>query len=263
MIASVVLLGVTLLLAVTLMGQSERLDENVAISSGIINVNVRTIGQVQRELLRTSMAIESRPIDAGDSELKRSFASQRMREVTLSYQLQTLGTEQLLDVARAQSQRWFDEVEPAIAAIVAGDRTPALLSDTLRAISEIELEFNDLGSMGEINRKQEAGRANDATVTMLSTTRRLALGLVTTFLGFLVVVVAFVLGFRRFDRQRETSNRRLVTMNKELLTLSEVASRTGNLVVITDADGRIEWVNDAFQDAHRLPARRRPGPATG
>ena len=245
-IASVVLLGATLLLAVTLLEQSRRLDENVAISSGIINANVRTIGQVQRELLRTAAAIESQPIDPADLELKRSFASQRMREVALSYQLQTLGTERLLDIARAQSERWFDEVEPAIASIVAGGRSPELLTDTLNSIGEIEFEFNDLGSKGEINRKQQAGRANDATVAMLGTTRRLALGLGATFLGFLAVVVTFVRGFRRFDRQREASNRRLVTMNKELLTLSEVASRTGNLVVITDADGRIEWVNDAF-----------------
>lgn len=33
---------------------------------------------------------------------------------------------------------------------------------------------------------------------------------------------------------------------KQLSRLAEVASRTGNAVVITDLDGRIEWVNDAF-----------------
>jgi PAS domain S-box-containing protein len=82
---------------------------------------------------------------------------------------------------------------------------------------------------------------------MLDRTRLLAVGLWGTFVGFLVVVTVFVRRFRRFERNREEINRRLIDLNDELRSLSEVANRTGNLVVITDVRGRIEWVNEAFE----------------
>jgi PAS domain S-box-containing protein len=47
-------------------------------------------------------------------------------------------------------------------------------------------------------------------------------------------------------RQLEESNTRLAHVNKELEKLSIVASETDNAVVIMDARGNFEWVNDGF-----------------
>jgi len=53
-------------------------------------------------------------------------------------------------------------------------------------------------------------------------------------------------------------------LNRELLRLSEVARRTSNIVAITDADQRIEWVNEAYtrRTGYSLEEVRgkRPGP---
>jgi flagellar FliJ protein len=48
--ASIVLLTMTLLLTASVFRQTQALDRNVNITSGIVNANVRTVGQVQREL---------------------------------------------------------------------------------------------------------------------------------------------------------------------------------------------------------------------
>jgi len=44
----------------------------------------------------------------------------------------------------------------------------------------------------------------------------------------------------------EKANRDLARTNLELETLSLVASKTGTAVILTDAEGRIEWVNNSF-----------------
>ena len=45
----------------------------------------------------------------------------------------------------------------------------------------------------------------------------------------------------------QKANERLLSQQDELRKLALVASRTVNAVVLTDADGRVEWVNDGFQ----------------
>ena len=57
-----------------------------------------------------------------------------------------------------------------------------------------------------------------------------------------------------------TSNR---NTEAELRKLSLVASRTSNAVVITDADGHIEWVNDAFTRLTGIPAAQAIGHVPG
>ncbi|MCE2979813.1 MAG: PAS domain S-box protein [Betaproteobacteria bacterium] len=57
-----------------------------------------------------------------------------------------------------------------------------------------------------------------------------------------------------------TSNR---NTEAELRKLSLVASRTSNAVVITDADGHIEWVNDAFTRLTGIPAAEAIGHVPG
>jgi PAS domain S-box-containing protein len=71
------------------------------------------------------------------------------------------------------------------------------------------------------------------------------------FLGTLYIY--FTLRASTFKRVRklleervEVKTKQLSEKNMELEKLSLVASRTGNAVMVTDASGRIEWVNDAF-----------------
>ncbi len=241
------LLAATLGLAAMMLRQSSTLEANVATTAEIVNANVRTLSQVQRELLRLSLALEDPSTPAEDLDLHRAFVTQRMGEASLSYQRQTLGTDDLLAEARSLSRRWDLDVEPRVTAII--DDSPGadqLRPDVLDELARLELGFNDLVAKGEVNRKMRAGEANAATIGLLDNARGLVIGLVTTFLGFSGVVVVALIGYRRLDRQRESSRQHLLELNVDLRKLSEVASRTGNPVVITDARGDVEWVNEAF-----------------
>ena len=53
-------------------------------------------------------------------------------------------------------------------------------------------------------------------------------------------------GFRQARDQAEEINEKLRLSEAEARKLSQVASRTSNLVIITDPEGTIEWANDSF-----------------
>ena len=246
-VTAILLLIGTLALAISMLGQARSLDDNVEVTADIINANVRTLSQAQRELLRLAILIENPMSSADEIELHRGFVGQRMRESQLSYQLQTLRTEELLAEARAYASMWFDDIDARVADLAgtwpAGS---ADVGDLLDDMADLERGINELVSKGEINRRMQAGEANDNTIRLLANTRVLVGGLVVTFVGFLALVVVAIGAYRRSEAQRAQSRRRLEALHAEAKTLSEVASRTANMVVITDADGRIEWVNAAF-----------------
>ncbi len=244
-VAIVLLLGSTMFLGVTLWSQTRALETSVSVTEDIVDANVRTLGQVQREILRLRSIVGEEPVDRAELDLHRGFVGQRMREVSLPYQLQTLGSQELLDEAQELAEVWADDIEPAVSAIVVGtpDADPSRVALLLEGL---ELRFNDLASRAEINRKSNAGQANSATIEQLGDARRMLVGLGVVLAGSLVFSALAFLGWRRFDRQRADAGNRLVALNRDLRKLSLVASATDNMVVITDAQGRIEWVNDAF-----------------
>ncbi len=248
LIYSVFLVGSAIYLGLLVIRQIQTLEANVQITENIINANVRTLGQLQRELLRLMVLLESGENDPQALDLQRSFVRQRVQEATLSYQLQTLGTEALLEESRALAGRWENDIEPLIEEILLdpdnGDTS--LRAEASARLVELELAYNQLIAEGEINRKQQAGLANDATIRILSSNRTLILGLSIVILGFFIFVGIVAGYYYRFDRQREAMARELVQLNTEMRKLSQVASRTDNMVIITGAGGRVEWVNAAF-----------------
>ena len=209
---AVVLLASTIWLGVVVVGQTQSLERNVTATQKIVNANVRTLGQVQRELLRMDLALERDPADPARLELQRSFVAQRMREATNSHQLQTLGTDGLRADAQRLARERFGSVEPLISQAGADPSgSGAARSQAIGRIEQLERGFLQLTTVGETNRKEQAGAANRSSSDLLASTRLLFAGLAVT-----------------------------------LRQLSEVASRTDNLVIITDDQGRFEWVNDAF-----------------
>lgn len=59
--------------------------------------------------------------------------------------------------------------------------------------------------------------------------------------------IGLSVGVFRLMRARQRSDNRVSAMSDDLARLSLVAKKTSNLVIITDADARIQWVNEAYE----------------
>lgn len=248
LVISLLLLGIIGFVVVSTLSQVNTLESNLGVVEDIIEANVRTLSQVQREILRLQVLLTDGEDDAEQLDLHRALTVQRLNEATLSYQLRTLGTEDLLLIARDLAERWHTEVEPILVEIMVSpnDDDTALRTEAIAIMQELELGFNELVSQGEINRRTQAGRVQDAALGFLheSRTSLLGLGLAITF--YLIFVAIMFLTYIRFDRERQATTLHLTKLNEEMEKLSQVASRTSNMVIICDAAGRIEWVNKAF-----------------
>jgi PAS domain S-box-containing protein len=241
MLASLVALGFLML------KQIEPLQFGIEGTDTIINGNVRTLSQVQRELLRLELLLVADQNDLEKLSLQVAFVSQRMTESSLDSQSATLGSEDLLSEVRDLASQWETEVLPLINEIMASPEDDSRIrAEAIALIVELERNFNNLVSEGEINRRIQAGSVNDAMQAFLSTS--------LLFLNILAIVSAIFVGFigliffsyKRFDNYREQATNRFRDLAKELKKLSQVASSTHNLVIITDPQGQVEWVNDAF-----------------
>lgn len=229
-----VLLSVVLLITISILGlimfsQTEALRRNVEITQGIVNANIRTLGQVQRELFRLKVSL----LDGSDDNtvsLYRSFASQRINEVTLSYNEATLGSDELLAVARDLVMQWENEIEPIIEDIIENDSNndTDLREQAIALIDAIELEFNNLASDGEINRKTQAGAANDAAITFAQSAQFIMSGLAFTVISYLIIVGIAAIDYMRFDQQREQTNRDLNLQQARLRSLLEIATQSAD-----------------------------------
>ena len=238
----------TLVLSLSMLAQTRDLDNKVKLTDDIADANVRTLSQVQRELLRLDVLIQEPDPHPADLQLQGELVSQRVQEGTLPYQRQTLGTEELLMQSRALAREWRTEGVPLLREVRRGGPKAGTAAQDLHSlIGRLEINYNELVSKGENNRKLRAGQANAETKVMVERARWLLGGLVVTF--FVIGLYSALAGmfYRNFHRQRERANADLRSLNEQLEKHAHVVRETDNMVIITDAAGTIEWVNQAFE----------------
>lgn len=245
---AIVLMVTTAFLVVTLSNQNQTLGENAVVTRDIVNANARTIGQVQREILRLSNVIGSGETDVEVLDLHRSFVSQRVDEATLDSQLQTLGSVELLEQTNELDRLWHSTVQPLVVEAIDDPTgvTDAQRNQVLTALADLERAYNSISTDAEQNRKDQATRSNAATLRSLDASKMVIGAMIVLLIGFGVFFAVSLAAFRRTARSQQETTRRLAEVNAEMRKLSYVASATDNSVVITDAEGFTEWVNDAF-----------------
>lgn len=235
-------------LTTTMLGQSRQLQDKLELTQDIVDGNVRTLTQVQREVLRLQRLLVDPETTDRELRLQQALVTQRAQEGTLSYQLQTLHSEELLEQSEALQARWTGELRPLLRSVLADGPDAAEARGALvTGLGELERDYNQLVSDGENNRKVNAGEANDETQAMLAGARRLVVGLLATFAALALLVVVVVVTFTTFHRQRDRASRSLLEANDELRKHAHVVAATDNMVVVTDAAGLVEWVNPAFE----------------
>ncbi len=240
------LLAATVTISLVMVRQTAELTERVRQTQAIVDANVRTLSQTQRELLRTKYLLAT-GVTGTPLVVQTDFVTQRTHESALSYQRQTLGTERLLRVARADQASWRTQVLPLV---LEASRDGGDGPERRRAITEVdrlERSYNQLVSDGEINRRTKAAEANAGTRSLLGATRWLLVGMALTFLtavGVLGVGGVVLVGV---NRKRAAASAALVELNDELQSLAQVVRATASMVVVTDELGAITWVNEAFE----------------
>lgn len=238
----------TIALAVLILFQIQDLDQGVERSQNIVNSNMRALSQAQREILRLIALLQNEDATPEQMDRLRSFVGQRTQEASLSYQIYTLGSEELYEVSLALHDRWLNDVEPLIQQLMANP--PAAMQDVRQSaimqLQGLELGYNRLVSEGEINRRLQGAELNAAAHNTLEATRTVIYVLGLSAVAFVSLAAIAAFHFARLTAQREAAVRALVEANRNLQTLSAVASRTRNLVIVAGAQGKISWVNDAF-----------------
>lgn len=235
-------------LTVLTVGASRQLSDNVRVTQDLVDGNVRTLSQVQRQLLRLEGSLMDPDADVQDVELARALASQRVQEGTLDYQGRTLVAEGLLQRSRDLAEEWRTGLDAQLRADLA---EPSRLTGAERRrladeILALELEYNQLVSDAEIWRKRDAAVANAATDELVGDTKRLLAGVVVTIVSLFALVVGMIRVLMLARRSQLAQAERLRDARRLLQRHSVAVQTTDNLVVITDESGRIEWVNDAF-----------------
>jgi PAS domain S-box-containing protein len=247
-VLSVLVLGSTALLGVLLIQQTRQLNASVQETRQLMDANLRPLTQVQRGLLRLIALIEREEASAADLEQERGFISERTLEASLPALLHTLGSEALLQTSLALRDRWVNVVEPLASQITAApaSASSALRAETIAALEALERDYNQLISDSENNRRLHSVALNESARSTLNTAALLLAVLAASVAAFLSLSAVAGFGFYRLMRQRESAVEALLRANRDLRKLSAVASHTKNLVILTDAEGRIEWVNNAF-----------------
>lgn len=238
----------TIVLAVLILLQIEKLSEGVERSQQIVNSDMRSFSQAQREILRLIALLERDEMTAEPLELLRSFIGQRTQEASLVYQIQTLGSEELYAVSLELRDRWLNDVEPLVRQIIADPAaaSPQLIESAIQQLQALELGYNRQVADGEINRRIQGVALNSAAEETLEATRSVIVVLGLSALAFISLAAVAGFYFARLAAQRENAARALMEANRNLQTLSAVASRTRNIVIVADAEGNISWVNNAF-----------------
>ena len=248
LIAAALVTGI-LVLTSSMLDQTEVLSDQQELTEAIVDGNVRTLAQVQREVLRLDLLLQQTPLDRPAVRLQGALVAQRVQEGSLPHQLQTLQSQDLLDRAQALHRQWEQDLEPLLRSALRGSPSESrAAADTLsEALADVELAYNELVSDGENNRKAVAGEANRESQAMVDKAQDLVLGLLLTIAAIALLVAVLGVTFSTFHRQRERAAQTLRELNSELRKHAHVVAATDNMVVITDAEGVVDWVNPAFE----------------
>lgn len=244
-----VLLVVSCFLALDLRSTSDRMQREVVRTEGLVLSNVRTLSQAQRELLRLLHLLD---VDAPDDEigLQVGFVSQRTQESALSYQLTTLGSEDLLGIARANERSWRSEVLPALIQAMGSGREPDLAYDGVKQdLLRLERSYNELAAVAESNRRAQVSSTNQTASDLSGDLDRVMLLLALMLLAAITSSATGMVLFFRADRHRDHAVGELRALNEDLVFYSRVVRATDSALLATDAEGRVTWVNDAFERA--------------
>ncbi len=249
LVAAVTLLGGTLMLTLSMVKQTREFGDKVDLTQTIVNANIRTLTQVQREIWRLRLDYD-RPdaVPTAEVKLRRELLGQRIQEGALSYQANTLGSETLLARSRALQDQWTRKILPLTGpAAGVGPAAQGARRELLRRLTRLETDYNQLVSDGENNRRAQASAANQASEELLARANGLLAGMVITFGSVIVLLCLGAFAYTGFHRQRERSTTALRELATQLQRHAVVVQATDNMVVVTDAQGRVEWVNDAFE----------------
>jgi PAS domain S-box-containing protein len=259
LLLSILLVSAAFYLGILVNGQISTLEANAQTTEAIVNTNIRTLAQVQRELLRTAVLLESGENDPAILDLQTSFLAQRLQEAALPNQMQTLGSAELLVESEQLAARFTAELRPLLVTISAdpNDADQLQREAALGLIRELELGFEQLVNAGEINRKAQAGQVYDAAVVILDNARRLLWGLAGTILVMFFFFLLTAVYFTRFDRQRATAAATLQQLNRQLQEKTgelveqrdfalQIMNNMGQGLTVVDEHGRFTYANPAF-----------------
>lgn len=221
------------------------LSQNVEVTQDLVDGNVRTLSQVQRELLRLEDVVAEVPVDRDEVELHRALVAQRVQESTLDYQGRVL-TPALLQRARSLADDWRTDLEPSVRSLAEGRSSADEVRRLADALLPFEVRYNQLVSDAENARKVQAAGANAATASLVDNARWLLGGLVVTLVSLIALVAGMVRVFSDARARQVTAAQGLRDARALLQRHAVAVQSTDNLVVVTDEEGRVEWVNDAF-----------------
>ena len=246
-VTAVLLLGVAIASATAALTNSSTLGRSIERTNTLIEANIRTLTQTQRELMLLQMLIERGDPDK-KFELRIELMDSRIQESSLSYQRQTLGTDALLQMARTLGHRWTTDLRPKVVAWHnAGDKTGPAADALIDELSEFEMAYNTLVADGEANRKLTSRKSREDATSLLAGTRNMVYIVLSTFAASLAAVAIGAIVFRRLLADRQAANRRLVAANTELREYEHVVQATSAMVLAIEPEGAIRWVNEAFE----------------
>lgn len=241
LVAALLLLSGTVMLAVRMADQSSRIERSIESNGDALVTEIRVLSQAQRDLLRLSAHLES---DASaDAGLLVDAIDRRLGEAAGSGIAREAGSNDLAAEIDAVRASWTEDVAPRVTG-VADD--PTALDGVIGLIDDFERQLDELIEGAEDERVRTAAASRDEALDLLQANRVTLAGMVVLASGFLAALAVAAVLFRRDDRERERHRAELLELLGETRMLSLVASRSYNLVVVTDDQGRIEWVNDAF-----------------
>jgi PAS domain S-box-containing protein len=224
--------------------QLHALGDHATSSKELVDLNIRVLSQLQREVLRLELVIQ-RGAAPADLELHRGFVRQRLDEAANAEAFPSQAqTADYRDRLREVDAVW-SQVEPPLQRLI--DGAPGVRpADVLSDLARMELRANSLVSWSETTRRVDVGEHADDMDDMLTDSRLLLAGQIVVLLGSLAAFGFAARHLVRSRREQEQWAETTAELNAQLMLLSRVAERAGSGVLIVDGHGVVQWVNDAY-----------------